>query len=128
MMKRPLIALAAAFALTGAAAATATPASAMPTFVTPAYMATGFAAPSDVIQVHGGKKWKRQGHKHHGYKGHGYKQHGYKHRRYRKACTPIVRWQKVGYRYHRRWQQVVVGWDCHRGRRHDRWGWNMHWR
>jgi hypothetical protein len=31
----------------------------------------------------------------------------------KRACDPIVRWRSVGPTWHKRWQKVVVGWDCH---------------
>jgi hypothetical protein len=94
MFKKTMIAAATAVALTGAAVATSTPAA---------------AAPAATIEVAWG--------------GPGFNHGGYKHRSPRRACEPIIRWKKVGYRYHRRWQPVVVGWNCHRGyhKGHKRW-------
>lgn len=94
MLKRTLIAAATAVALTGTALTTAAPAAAAP------------ASSIEISWKGGHGDWKRHGGKHRGYKKRGP----------RRACQPIIRWKKVGYRYHRRWQPVVVGWDCHRGR------------
>ena len=113
MMKKSLITFVTAVALTGTAIAAATP-----TFAAPAYSPAAFSAPTGFIQVHGPNKWR----------GHGHKRNGFKHRRHQQACAPVVRWKKVGHRHHRRWQQVVVGWNCDHARRNNRRSWNIRWR
>lgn len=104
MLKKTLIAAATAVALTGSVVATAAPAA---------------AASATTIEISGKGGWNG----HNQWKGHGGKYGGHKnkyggHKKWnpRRACQPIIRWKKVGYRYHRRWQPIVVGWDCHRGR------------
>ena len=100
MLKKSLIAVATAVVLTGTAIAATTPAS---------------AAPTGYIEIHAGSQWKGQSHRRGEFRRH----------RPRQACTPVIRWQMVGYRHHRHWQKVVVGWNCNHGRRHNRWSWNM---
>lgn len=114
MLKKTLIVAATAVALTGSVVATAAP------------VATASVNTID-ISVKGG--WNG----HHEWNGHGGKYGGHKKWHPRHACQPIIRWKKVGYRYHRRWQPIVVGWNCHSGRgghkSYKNWGhnkWNWH--
>lgn len=103
MLKKSLIAVVTAVVLSGTAISATTPASASP---------TGY------IEIHAGSHWKGKGHHRHGFRQH----------RQRQACTPVVRWRMVGYRYHRHWQKVVVGWNCNQSRHHNRGRWNTRWR
>lgn len=96
MLKKTLIAAATAVALAGIAISTAAPAAAAPAGITEIAWKGGW---------NGGNQWRAPKHG------------GHKNWTPRRRCEPIVRWKKVGYRYHRRWQPVVVGWDCHRGHR-----------
>jgi hypothetical protein len=94
MLKKTLIAAATAVAMAGAAVATTAPAAAAP------------AGHTDVSWKGGGKsqnQWKAPKHG------------GHKNWNRRQACQPIVRWKQVGYHYHRRWQPIVVGWNCGHG-------------
>lgn len=101
MLKKSLIAIATAIALTGGAIAAAAPAA---------------AGPAGVIEVHGSGQWK----------GHGHRRGAHKYKRQRHSCTPVIRWKKVGYHHRRHWKRVVVGWNCNHGRRHQRWNWRWH--
>lgn len=94
-----LIAAATAVALTGAAVAPAA------------------AATSGYIEVKGPGSWNGPGQ----WKGHGPKQGRYQHRGSRKSCEPIIRWKKIGFHHHRRWQPIVVGWDCKYGKPQHNW-------
>jgi len=86
------------------------------------------AAPATTIDVswNGGSKGYNQGQDE--WKGHGGKHGGHEKWQPRRACEPIVRWKKVGYRYHRRWEPIVVGWNCQRGHRGPKGGENWKWR
>jgi hypothetical protein len=94
MLKKTLIAAATAVALTGAAVSTAVPASAATAGTTDVSWNGGW---------NGQNQWK------------GSRHGGHKNWNARRACEPIIRWKKVGYRYHRRWQPIVVGWNCGHG-------------
>lgn len=106
MLKKILIAAATAVALAGTAVAT---------------MAPAVAAPANTVDIswqngwNGGGQWSGGNHGRH------------KSWNPRRACEPVIRWKKVGYRYHRRWQPIVVGWDCHRGSRGHKGGNNWKW-
>ena len=41
----------------------------------------------------------------------------------KKSCDPIVRWRLVGPPWHKRWDRVIVGWDCDWNKKH----WKQHW-
>jgi hypothetical protein len=107
MLKKTLIAAATAVALTGATVPTAAPAAAAP---------AGIAEISWNGGWNGGDQWT------------GSKHGGHKDWRPRRVCEPIIRWKKVGYRYHRRWQPIVVGWNCghggHKGHNDQNWTWH----
>jgi len=112
MLKKTLIAAATAVALTSVAAATAAPAAAAPAGITDVSWKGGWNS---------GNQWNEPKHR------------GHKNWNPRRSCEPIVRWKKVGYRYHRRWQPIVVGWDCHRGhgggkghKAGNDWNWKRH--
>jgi len=101
MLKKSLIAAATAVVLAGSAFATATG-------------ATAASASSIEISTKGGWSGHGQWNGHDNWKGHSSGKHGgHKKWKPRQACQPIIRWKKVGYRYHRRWQPIVVGWNCH---------------
>lgn len=110
MLKKTLIAAATAVALAGVAASTAAPAAAAPAGITDISWNGGW---------NGGNQWKAPQHG------------GHKNWKPRGRCEPIVRWKKVGYRHHRRWQPIVVGWTCghgdHKGHRGGNdWNWKWH--
>jgi hypothetical protein len=115
MLKKTLIAAATAVALAGVATSTAAPAAAAPAGITDISWNGGWNGGWN-SGWNGGNQWK------------GPKRGSHKNWKPRRRCEPIVRWKKVGYRYHRRWQPVVVGWDCHRGYRghrgHNNWKWH----
>jgi hypothetical protein len=103
MLKKTLIAAATAVVLAGAGVSTTT--------------ASAAAATAGVTEISWKGRWSGPDY----WKG---PRHGsYKNWRPRRVCEPIIRWKNVGYRYHRRWQPIVVGWDCHHRRGH----WNRRW-
>lgn len=101
MMKRVLIAAAAAAVLATSALTGAAPASAAET------------AATNLIQVHGPGDWNGRGNWHKGPdRWHGGGWQGPPKWKARKSCDPIVRKRLVGPPWHKRWERVVVGWDC----------------
>ena len=53
----------------------------------------------------------------------GGKWHGQPRWKAKRSCDPIVRWRMVGPHWHKRWDRVIVGWDCDRHQKH----WKKHW-
>lgn len=99
MLKNTLIAVATAAVLTGTA------------------LAPAAAATSGYIEVKGPGSWNGPGQ----WQGPRHGHRGYKHRGPRRSCEPVIRWKKVGFRHHRRWQPIVVGWDCNYGKAPHHW-------
>jgi len=100
MLKKTLIAAATAVALAGTALTAVAPAA---------------AAPAGTIDISWQGGWNGQGQWNGQGDWKGGKHGGHKQWNPRRACEPIIRWKQVGYRYHRRWQPIVVGWNCHGG-------------
>jgi uncharacterized membrane protein len=51
------------------------------------------------------------------------KWHGKPQWKAKKSCDPIVRWRLVGPPWHKRWNRVIVGWDCDGHKKQ----WRQHW-
>jgi opacity protein-like surface antigen len=111
-MKRILIAAATAAALATSALAGVAPANAAGTTTAGLIEVGG--------QWNGGGKWNNgHGHWNGGKWNNGHsKWHGQPRWKAKRSCDPIVRWRMVGPPWHKRWDRVIVGYDCDWQRKH----------